>query len=102
MKLPILLAFFLGGNSILLPLIAVASAEIPRSRLPLRVAQQNRPFVPAEAGRWGIRLNGYQLDYYKKYGVFAKTADSKLKCNSRERQFENEVQSLRSGEKGGS
>jgi hypothetical protein len=36
-------------------------------------ALDSRTVLQDEARRWGIRFNGYQIDYYKKHGVFAKT-----------------------------
>jgi hypothetical protein len=80
MKLSILIASLslgLGSNLIVLPLTTIASAETLAVPTPTRIAQVG-PVPRDEARRWGIRLNGYQIDYYKKHGVFAKTAEQIL------------------------
>jgi hypothetical protein len=74
MKLSTLIACIsLGGYLSISPLTSIASAELSVATSPLLVAELDRTTAQDEARRWGIRLNGYQIDYYKKHGVFAKT-----------------------------
>jgi hypothetical protein len=78
MKLPIfVVSLSLSSNLITLPLATMASAEVSVPPSPLRIAQVDTT-TQDDARRWGIRLNGYQMDYYKQHGAFAKTPEQIL------------------------
>jgi hypothetical protein len=78
LRLSILLASLsISGSLIPLSSSPVVSAEIPVFPSPVRIAQIDSQ-TQEDAKYWGNLLNGYQEDYRRKNGVFARRAEQIL------------------------